>query len=743
EPIAEPAASPRAETPAPVPARARAAARIPSTIELGLAAVVAKLPRELLVGERPRIAERERISLPFAIIERQLGTGAVEVPSALFWSALPPLLKHHFVARDDIAVQLPLEEIFQNLPVAMAAEKPLFEPVAAFSKASPEPEAPIILAPAPRDEFTPELGLDLPPTAPAAIAPAAISTAPAPAAESPIKIPAPERAPELQTPAEPSPTAAHAPVLAPANSDAAAEEPATSLASAPPAGNEPAVVLQPFRVYAPPLPEIEAAPEPARAESVILETALAAGAPHAAASQILEPSKTPPPPADEPASKAPGVEVAEKETVNLSAAPVPATPAENSPPAFAVLPPPEPAALPPEPESAAAFTPDQPPPLHVEPPAAAVAVLRATVPPPQQSPVFASATISVQPPKIFRPVVLPPPITGENAAPAVNLAPTLGGPASAAAGMISLAPSAESNEAPRAAPAEPPQPAPPIPSTPPANEVTPDPPAAPASNPEAIPATVARAAFEPPPNPAVAPERESAEAPPESKPTLRDLARRLFSMPAPPVEPPSAAPAAENPPPPANQAPISPAEPSAPAAEDAPPPVAPAPPQPPAPTGGAALHLHLPPLPQAAAAPAAHHEPAPPALPLTRFDQHSLQCLFMTDETLDLPKISRLAAVLPGIQACIIATRGETFLGGTLPQGFDLATLRGLSPQVGAAADRLPIGELKNFTLYGVQYSVSFFERPSVSLCAVHRARSFVPGVREKLVAVVDELARS
>lgn len=114
----------------------------------------------------------------------------------------------------------------------------------------------------------------------------------------------------------------------------------------------------------------------------------------------------------------------------------------------------------------------------------------------------------------------------------------------------------------------------------------------------------------------------------------------------------------------------------------------------------------------------------------------------MTEETLDLPKISRLAAALPGIQACIVGTRGETFTGGNLPDGFDLATLRGLAPQVGAAADRLPIGELKNFTLYGGEYSVSFFERRTVCLCAVHRSRAFIPGVREKLAAITDELAR-
>ena len=114
----------------------------------------------------------------------------------------------------------------------------------------------------------------------------------------------------------------------------------------------------------------------------------------------------------------------------------------------------------------------------------------------------------------------------------------------------------------------------------------------------------------------------------------------------------------------------------------------------------------------------------------------------MTEETLDLAKISRLAAALPGIQGCVIVARGETFSSGNMPEGFHLNALRGLSPQVGAAADRLPIGELKNFTLYGEQYSISFFERPSVCLCAIHRARSFVPGVRERLVAVADELAR-
>jgi hypothetical protein len=148
------------------------------------------------------------------------------------------------------------------------------------------------------------------------------------------------------------------------------------------------------------------------------------------------------------------------------------------------------------------------------------------------------------------------------------------------------------------------------------------------------------------------------------------------------------------------------------------------------------------PLPKVPAEPTHVEVLPPPSLPLRRFDQDAIQALFMTEETLDLPKISRLAAALPGVYACVIATRDQACTGGSLPEGFDLAALLGLAPRVGEAAGRMPIGQLKHFTLYGDAYSVSFFERNGLSLCAVHRPRSFVPGVREKLVALADELSR-
>ena len=56
-------------------------------------------------------------------------------------------------------------------------------------------------------------------------------------------------------------------------------------------------------------------------------------------------------------------------------------------------------------------------------------------------------------------------------------------------------------------------------------------------------------------------------------------------------------------------------------------------------------------------------------------------------------------------------------------------------------AGRLPIGALKHFTLYAEGHSVSFFDRQGASLCVIHRTRSFIPGVREKLIIIADELS--
>ena len=134
---------------------------------------------------------------------------------------------------------------------------------------------------------------------------------------------------------------------------------------------------------------------------------------------------------------------------------------------------------------------------------------------------------------------------------------------------------------------------------------------------------------------------------------------------------------------------------------------------------------------------------APPPLPLVRFNQDALQTLFMTDEFLDLPAVCRHVSALPGIQACVVSRRGEKAHAGELPSGFEFSELLAFAPGVTQVAGRLPIGALQHFTLYAETHSVSFFEAHEAYLCVVHRARSFIPGVREKLVTVADELSKS
>lgn len=133
-----------------------------------------------------------------------------------------------------------------------------------------------------------------------------------------------------------------------------------------------------------------------------------------------------------------------------------------------------------------------------------------------------------------------------------------------------------------------------------------------------------------------------------------------------------------------------------------------------------------------------------PTAPAGRTTFDGLQALFMTEESLDLATISRLVTALPGVRACTIALRDERAFAGDWPEGFDLATLQVTAARLTAAADSLAPpspGAWQNITLHAGQGVISFFARPDLLLAALHGA--LPPGVRERLVTVADELARS
>jgi hypothetical protein len=98
------------------PAREAAGESPDAKIHLSIAAILRRCPREIIVRELPPIAETERVTFPFAPIERQLPTGRVDVSSIRFVAALPLHMHEYFRAIEGVRVPLPLDEIFQNLP---------------------------------------------------------------------------------------------------------------------------------------------------------------------------------------------------------------------------------------------------------------------------------------------------------------------------------------------------------------------------------------------------------------------------------------------------------------------------------------------------------------------------------------------------------------------------------------------------------------------------------------------------
>jgi hypothetical protein len=98
------------------------------------------------------------------------------------------------------------------------------------------------------------------------------------------------------------------------------------------------------------------------------------------------------------------------------------------------------------------------------------------------------------------------------------------------------------------------------------------------------------------------------------------------------------------------------------------------------------------------------------------------------------------------MMACVLKVRHEHATAGELPEGFvvDSATL--LSTQLSAAIDAWSQslgGSIQHLTVFAEQHCVSVFARGQALVLAVHRTRSFMPGVREKLAQAVEALAQA
>jgi hypothetical protein len=152
----------------------------------------------------------------------------------------------------------------------------------------------------------------------------------------------------------------------------------------------------------------------------------------------------------------------------------------------------------------------------------------------------------------------------------------------------------------------------------------------------------------------------------------------------------------------------------------------------------------LAPPPGEAAKPAPEPPPAPP-LPFAQRKISAepaarLQQIFMTEDALDIQRVVELAGALPGLSGCILVREAENARSPRAPAGWD-------GPELAAEARRLldeavradtGLTLLPALTLYAESGPVSFLRRGALTLLVAHRERGFLPGVREKLEAVLD-----
>lgn len=153
------------------------------------------------------------------------------------------------------------------------------------------------------------------------------------------------------------------------------------------------------------------------------------------------------------------------------------------------------------------------------------------------------------------------------------------------------------------------------------------------------------------------------------------------------------------------------------------------------------------------ASPAATAQPEPPppipepAIAFTEpVPSHTLDgripALFASDAPVSLARVSELLAALPGIKGCILTSPAAEAQAGELPAGLDAPAVRDISRRMHTAlADRA--GQVQHLTLQTEHDSFTLFTRGEACVCAIHRARIFLPGVRERFAAVAEELARA
>ncbi|MGF1655910.1 MAG: hypothetical protein ACFCU3_02920 [Verrucomicrobiales bacterium] len=128
------------------------------------------------------------------------------------------------------------------------------------------------------------------------------------------------------------------------------------------------------------------------------------------------------------------------------------------------------------------------------------------------------------------------------------------------------------------------------------------------------------------------------------------------------------------------------------------------------------------------------------------FDLARLQSIFMTDEHLDAKNVVRLAGSLPGLGGCLLMFADGLPLANSMPDSIDDNAFSAIVPRffskVTDYAKDMKIGSVETVTVYTDAQPVSFFMHENICMALVHSKSRFLPGVRENLTVVIQELAK-
>ena len=712
-----------------MPSAETAAAALTTRITLDLAAVLKNCPRELIVAELPPLAGSERITFPWAPIEKQLPSGLVDVSSVRFIFALPAYLQGYFEAREGVRVPLPLDEVRRNLPPDYSG--PIGDPLgesgeAALETTSAMEKAEISPASPGDDEIPavvfmrrkPAAAESVPaPSAPILEAPVPVVTIPSvPAASVPIPepsedIPAVIFARATPPPATPEPSSFS--VSVPSEAELPAELREMGEEPAPPAfpeieafrpenpASESESVEIPSEIELSESPALEATPSEPTEEPVFAEAethserepeSLPVEAPIVAETESVlaepEPEETAPDPRQLEPEPAPEFEAVSIE--ELSAEPFAAAVEESEAPE--------------QPVPAEAIAPEEIPAPEEEPPVlAAVPVVEPPIVPEELEPVVPPVVAETEP--LAPSLDLPPPLVITPAAPPVVFSPILPAPFEKSEPDLTV----------------------PVLESEPLLEAT---------APESVAAVLAPPPiFVPPPlrqsGATLAPEPPA----PVVEPTAPSSAESHPVPPNPWMQPPPEIAARSNPL--AAESPAPPPSPILPVRIVSPPVLRPyvAPP----PLFGSEEAASLP-------TPVAPPEPvAPPPPEPLRLER--ARTAFALPAEAPLSAIGSELTKLPGITGCFVVARHESASAGELPAGFTPEAVRDLAGQLSdirfGAEEKLGVGHVQHLTIFAAGTCVSFFSKGDAIVCAFHRTRSFLPGALAKLTAAAEALAEA